>query len=127
MFTVKTKVDRSLINGLGVFSCEFVPKNTIIWKYQEGFDQTITEEEFNNLPEIAKNFIKFYRYLNKAQGGHILCADNARYVNHSKYDANILTCSIDSCKSIKDIEIGDEITEDYYGFDELAYEQLLNY
>ncbi len=41
MLLVKTKIGQSNISGIGVFADEFIPKGTVIWRYQEGFDQMI--------------------------------------------------------------------------------------
>lgn len=117
MFTIKTKLGNSEIHGIGVFADEFISKGTLIWKYQKYFDTTISDEEFERLPKLTQDFLLFYGYYNKEEGGYVLCGDNARFTNHSKKPMMQMVNITDSI-SIQDINMGDEITEDYEFFDE---------
>lgn len=125
MFTVKTFVEKSAINGMGCMAAEFIQKDTTIWVFQENFDQRINEIQFAQLPAIAQEFILHYGYYSKREGGYILCMDNAKYTNHSN-DPNMRMVDERHSISIKDIQIGEEITEDYFYFDELATMKLGN-
>lgn len=125
MFTVKTFLGKSKINGLGSMADEFIPKGTIIWKFVENFDIKINDQEFKELPEIAQEFFLHFAYYNKEEGGYILCGDNARYTNHSS-DPNMKTLDLTSSIATKDIQKDEEITEDYYNFDEFAKMKLGN-
>jgi SET domain-containing protein len=120
MFTVKTKLGKSKIEGTGVFAEEFVPKGTLIWKYQEGFDSTTSDEQFEKLPKLAQDYLLHYGYYNKAEGGYVLCGDDARFTNHSSTPKMQALNKTDSI-AIEDINIGEEITEDYNYFDEQAH------
>jgi len=122
MFTYKTKIDNSEIHGTGVFAIEFIPKDTIIWRFQENFDIKITQAEFDKLPTLAQEHFNFYGYFNTKEGGWVLCTDNAKYTNHS---LNPNMKMIDEINSIatQDIQIGEEITENYFVFDEKANEK----
>lgn len=117
MFTTKTRLEKSAIHGIGVFADEFVAKGTIIRKYQDNFDITLSDKQFEQLPKIAQEYVLFYWYYNKNEGGHILCGDNARFTNHSK-EPNMAVLNLTDSIAIKDIQVGDEITEDYFNFDE---------
>lgn len=119
MFTVKTKLDKSNIHGIGVFAEEFVSKGTVIYKYLEGFDIIYSDEQYIKLPEHIRDYILHYGYYSKDEGGYVLCGDDGRFVNHST-DPNIQMYNRTDTIAIKDINIGDEITEDYYFFDEKA-------
>jgi SET domain-containing protein len=123
MFTVKTNLEKSPINGLGCMAAENIPKGTIIWKFQENFDVILDDKQFNELPKIAQDFIFHFGYYNKKEGGYILCMDNAKYTNHS-FDPNMKMIDNIQSIAIKDIKEGEEITEDYFGFDELATMKL---
>lgn len=117
MFTVKTKIEKSEIHGIGVFADEFIPNGTVIWKYQENFDITLSNEQFEQLPKSAQEFFVHYGHYSKAEGGYVLCGDNARFTNHSKSPAMQMLTVTDSV-AVRDINIGEEITEDYEYFDE---------
>lgn len=117
MFTVKTKIKESAIHGIGVFADEFVPQGYVIWRYQQNFDTTINDEQFVELPKIAQEYLLHYGHYSKDEGGYVLCGDSGRFTNHSK-TPNIQMLNVTETIAIKDIEIGEEITEDYYFFDE---------
>lgn len=126
MFTIKTNIKHSNIHGLGVFAEEKLKKGDIIWKFQPGFDQVISSDAYNQLPPIAKNCIDHFGYYNKEEGGYILCGDDARFTNHSNTPNMELFDEISSVAT-KDINIGDEITENYYIFDEFAHKKLTGF
>jgi SET domain-containing protein len=44
MLLVKTKLDRSSIEGIGLFAAEFIPKSATIWKYDPVIDIRFSEE-----------------------------------------------------------------------------------
>ena len=123
MFTVKTFLDKSKISGMGSMAGEFISKGTVIWKFQENFDVKIDDLQFKQLPKLAKEFVLHFGYYSKKEGGYILCMDNAKYTNHSK---NPNMKMVDEIYSIatRDIMEGEEITEDYFYFDELASMKL---
>ena len=123
MFTVKTYLDKSKINGTEVFADEFVPKGKIIWKFQENFDVRLNNSQFKELPKIAQEYMKHFGYYSQKEGGWILCMDNAKYTNHSN-DPNMKMIDEINSIAIKDIKKGEEIIEDYFYFDELAKEKL---
>ena len=118
MLVIKTYVSQSPINGTGVFADEFVREGDVVWVFQSGFDTTYSDEQFKHLPTIAQEYVTHYGYYSKAEGGYILCADNARFTNHSLHP----TIVSDSTRAIatRDIQRGEEITENYYNFDEQA-------
>jgi len=118
MFTIKTRLDKSEIHGMGCISEEFIPKGSVVWRFEPGFDVIISEAEFRKLSEKAKLWISHFGYLNKKEGGYVLCMDDAKYTNHSE------TPNVDGSGevsiAIRDIQIGEEITENYFVFDELT-------
>lgn len=123
MFTFKTHIAQSTIHGMGCFASEFIPKGAIIWKFEENFDVKISESQLDEFPQIAKEFILFYGYLSTEEGGYILCTDNAKYTNHSD-NPNMKMIDVINSIATRDIQVGEEITEDYYVFDEKAKEKL---
>ena len=47
MLLVDARAGLSEIHGIGLIAQEFIPKGTCIWKFQEGFDLAIPEEEIS--------------------------------------------------------------------------------
>lgn len=125
MFTVKTSLQKSDIHGLGCFADVYIPKGIVIWKFVDGLDVVINDEQYSDLPDIAREYINNFGYYNSSEGGWVMCMDNSKYTNHSD-DANMEKFDRYSSKSIKDIQIGEEITENYYFFDEKAQNKLNN-
>lgn len=123
MLCVKIKLSPSPIHGLGLFADQFIPKGTIIWRFTKGFDQRFTREELLKFPKILQIFFVKYSSLSKKTGKYILCADQGNYMNHAENPNTI-------CKyvkgeeefvtyAVKDIQIREEITEDYLKYDDV--------
>lgn len=115
MYTVKTYLDRSSIAGVGVFAGENVPKGTVIWTMVEGFDRVFTAEQFASFPVRAQEHIRRHGYLHR--GVFYLDADHGPFTNHSD-NPNSVTLSQKEIVASRDIKKGEEITCNYYEFDE---------
>ncbi|MBI5893982.1 MAG: SET domain-containing protein [Deltaproteobacteria bacterium] len=122
MLYVKTKLAPSEIHGIGLFADEFIPKGAVIWKFTSGFDLKFTEEEISRLPKQAQEYLSIYSYLSLKSGLRISPVDNGKYINHSEtpntlsqhsdYEEEVLTYAI------IDIQVGEEITENYHSFED---------
>lgn len=119
MLLVHTKLGVSKIEGIGCFAAERIPKGSIVWKYNTEFDIEFGPEKVESFPEPAKEFLKQQAYLSKKTGNYILCPDNAHFFNHS--DQPTVLSEFDDSEGVgiaaKDIEPGEEITENYKMFD----------
>lgn len=116
MLLIRTKLKPSGIHGLGVFAAEFVPKGTRVWEYREGFDYRVSKEFVEALPEPAQSTIRHYSAL--WGGGYVISADDARFLSHSDVP-NLQTFAEPDCDvALRDIQIGEELLEDYREFDE---------
>lgn len=114
MITVKTKIGKSKIHGIGLFADEFIPKGTRLWRFEKDFDLMISEEKKQSLPKLNQEFIEFY-YFYDNQFGWIILGDNARFINHSD-NPNTDSKEFMFTKANRDIKIGEEIFENYYDF-----------
>jgi uncharacterized protein len=114
MLKVKTKLRTSLIPnaGLGLFSAERIPKGTLVWCFDEGWDVRILSFPED---EILREFVITYGYLQKdGVAGHVLCLDNARFFNHADSDnANCIVLDDGSTYANQDIEPDTELTCSY--------------
>lgn len=124
MFIINTYLGKSEINGTGVFAREYIPNGSVVWRMQKNFDLVLNKDQYEELPPIAKDFIKHYGYYNQSEGGWVVCMDNAKYTNHS--NSPNIEADGDVAIAIKDIHEGEEITEDYYNFDETVKQKLSN-
>lgn len=121
MMQVKTFLDKSSIEGagIGLFAGEFIPKDTIVWAI-DSMDNIYTHEEVQAMNPLYKEFIDIYSFM--FNGKYILCVDNARFFNHSDspncYSADFNEFTLGCTRAKRDIEIGEELTDNYslFGF-----------
>lgn len=109
MNLIKTYIDKSKIQGIGLFAAEFIPKGKKIWELGP-LDIVYSIDEYNkliySLPIPAAHYLKRYCYLEGDK--YVLCGDDGKYVNHS-YDPNT-----NGDTAIRDIQPGEEITCNYH-------------
>lgn len=109
MNLVKTYIDKSPIEGIGLFASEFIKEGTKVWVLNE-FDKIFTYSEIKHLPSVFKEHVLKYAYTE--DGNYILCGDNAIFYNHSKTPNVWSIGQFEIAK--KDIQIGEEMTCDYF-------------
>src|SRR5262245_24022849 len=83
MMLVKTSVGPSAIHGLGLFTAQFIPRGTPVWRFLQGFDQDFTPNQFDALPLLAREHTRFYCFVSYMNHHVILSGDHARFINHS--------------------------------------------
>jgi uncharacterized protein len=96
--------------GYGVFATAFIPAGTITWVRDE-LDQTFTTEQVGNLSAHYRSILDKYTFTD-ASGRLVLCWDHARFINHS-CEATCLGAGYDFEIAIRDLQPGDELTDDY--------------
>lgn len=114
MLKIKTYVDKSEIEGLGLFAAEEIKIGDVVWVYVPGFDQAYSQQEFISLPMEAQSFIRRYGY--KEDDVIFFTGDNDRYINHSS-EPNTKVVANGDVIAIKPIAVGQEITANYQEFD----------
>lgn len=96
--------------GYGVVATRPIPAGTITW-CMDRLDRVFTLEEFQNFDPIYQDILDTYTFRNN-NGQLVLCWDNGRYVNHS-FNSNCLTTAYDFEIAIRDIAVGEQLTDDY--------------
>ncbi len=122
MLKVKTKIGPSGIHGTGLFADEFIPKGTITWEWNPDFDIAFEENALNSLSKLMKDYILYYAYFDKDIKKLVLCADNQRYINHSKSTNIDSTPKKDTAS--RDIQIGEELLCNYNLFDDTYFKRM---
>ena len=114
MFLIDTYLDKSKIEGIGVFAKENVKKGEKIKEVRPEFEIEFDKENLPRMPLALARMIDNYAY-EREKGSKIvvLGIDNEKYLNHSD-DPSVNDDGI----ALKDINIGDEITIDYKDFDD---------
>lgn len=95
--------------GYGIVAAKRLPKGTITWAL-DPLDHIIdmrANPQYRDYPEVLDR----YTFVN-CDGHHVLCWDQARFINHS-CDANCLSPGFDFEICIRDIEAGEQLTNDY--------------
>jgi hypothetical protein len=110
---IHPKTELQFINkeiGYGVVATEFIPAGTITWVLDK-LDREFTPAELGSLEPLYQSILDTYTFRDN-KGRFILCWDNARYVNHS-FNSNCLTTAYDFEVAIRDIHVGEQLTDDY--------------
>ncbi|HEX8390133.1 MAG TPA: SET domain-containing protein [Candidatus Saccharimonadales bacterium] len=130
MYIPKTELKKSEIDGTGVFASQRIPKGTIVWKYEPGYDLSFTVDQFETMDTVQKAELQHSAYLSPWSGLWICPPPNdpACFTNHSdrnnisvKFDVNV--SSEPYFMANRDIAIGEEITNDYREFDTTTHLQ----
>ena len=120
MLLVKTKLGLSNINGIGLYADEFIPKGTLVWRFEEKLDLKLCEPAYQALKtQYDFETLDKYIYKSRVSGCFILCTDDARFINHSNKPNTLDTQEGDEGVTIavRDIRPGEEITSNYESFD----------
>lgn len=128
MFIVRTSLRPSPIQGLGCFAEQPIKKGQIVWQFDPRFDIRIPLTELSTFSAALQEHFRIYTYVEEVDGQEFMvyCADMSKHMNHS--DAPNLFDTLDNIYevAIRDIEIGEELTCNYYAFDLHAAEKLDN-
>ena len=122
MLLIKTIIKPSSIHGIGLFADQNISKGTKIWKFSPSLDLEINPSDFEKLSQYEKDIILFSGFNSKKTGNYHLSFDNVRYINHST-SGNISTDpTINDIEypliANRDIKKGEELTQNYFEFDE---------
>ena len=96
--------------GYGIFATRRIPRGTITW-VRDDLDQTFAPHELARLGPVYHPILEKYCFID-AQGRFVLCWDLARFMNHS-CQANCLGAGYEFEVAVRDIEAGEELTDDY--------------
>ena len=96
--------------GYGVVATRPIPKGTITW-VMDGLDRVFSPEEVACMGDPYRQIIDRYTFRDN-RGNYILCWDHARFVNHS-FHANCISTAYDFELAVRDIDEGEELTDDY--------------
>ena len=120
MILIETRVAPSGIHGNGLFARNAIPAGTPFYRFQPGFDQSLTPEEWSALPEPARGFVRHFTYFDTATRRLILSGDDARFMNHSETPNTGAIPGLAEpvvTVALRDIAAGEELTCDYRAFD----------
>ncbi|MBI1934467.1 SET domain-containing protein [Candidatus Peregrinibacteria bacterium] len=118
MLQVQTTKGVSSIDGIGVFAAADITKGSVIWRFTPGIDLLLTKEELDRLSPIERAHILHYCYLWRKAMRYIVCADDARFFNHSDTpNARVVQDDTGTTIAARNIFLGEELTCDYEELD----------
>ena len=124
MLLIDTYLDKSPIQGMGVFAKNAISKGAVIWRLDERFDRLIEVGVYESMTGPVKNYLDRYCYPRRSDPRFIVFeADDARYMNHAD-DPNFGFLSESEAAALRDIAAGEELTCDYNIFFEDGFEFL---
>lgn len=115
MLTIKTKVSKSKIHGIGLFADQDIYAGTVIWQFNKSYCERYSVSNFmracQNLSYESIIDLIHYSYIKDGVIFHIL--DDAKFINHSE-DSNIKFVGWEEEVATHDIAKGEEILENYF-------------
>lgn len=130
MMLIRNRVGPSSIHGMGLFAVERIPQGTAIWRFQAGFDREITPSEFESLPPITQDHVRWFAYRDVTSQRFVLGGDHSCFMNHSPQPNTGAAPNADpfspvtTTVALRDIAAGEEITCDYHAFDAESRKKL---
>lgn len=94
----------------GVVATKFIPKGTITW-VQDELDAQYTPKQVAQMQPFVQEMVEKYSFRNN-KGYHVLCWDQAKFVNHS-FKSNCISTAYDFEIAVRDIYPGEQLTDDY--------------
>jgi len=126
MFVVRVYLAPSSIHGVGCFAADPIRKGELVWQFDARIDLRIPLTEHPNFPPAVQEFLQRLSYIELVDGIEymVLCADQAKYVNHAD-EPNLLETPDGLFEyAAWDIAAGDELTCNYYASDLQAADKL---
>lgn len=116
MLLVDVYLDRSEIQGIGVFARNAIARGTLVWELDERFDRLIEVDVYEAQTGAVKSYLDRYAYPHRLDQRYIVFeGDDARYMNHSD-DPNCDVSEPRQTRALRDIAPGEELTCNYNHF-----------
>jgi uncharacterized protein len=113
MLLVRTELKVSPIHGYGLFAAERIAAGQVIWRFTPGLDAIVSFEGIAAQPLLVQLFINRYCSLDPSRNCFTVYADDTRFINHSFQPNAWPDEENDLLIAARNIESGEEITEDY--------------
>jgi len=116
MFYIKTRLGKSKIHGIGLFTDQDIKKGNPIYKHNNKLDLQLSKKELESLDIREQETIKKYGYIDKKSKKWRLDYDDIRFTNHSA-TPNMSLGSSGNIIALKNIKKGEELTQSYKDFE----------
>ena len=130
MLTIKTILKEVPGKGIGLFTDEYLKAGQVWWVWDNDLDKIIDPEQYAQLGEIQKSFVKKYG-VKSDKDAYWLYTDHAKFCNHSDQPNSVgiePVSGVDTkIKTTNAIKKGKELTIDYRKFIFDFPEGILNF
>jgi len=113
MFLIEVYLDRSPIEGIGVFTKHPLASGELIWRFDPVIDRLIPREFYEAQQGPLRAFLDRYCYPSRTDPSQLVYeGDDSRYMNH----ADGPNCDISDEKAMytyREIRAGEELTCNY--------------
>jgi hypothetical protein len=93
MLTVPVEIKKSAIHGFGVFACEAIRQDSVVWMFHPGLDQRITKFALKFAEPRIREFVLKRGYINpKSPEQYVLCIDESQWLNFPQTDQRANLC-----------------------------------
>ncbi|WP_428309677.1 SET domain-containing protein [Hydrocarboniphaga sp.] len=120
MILVPHYVDRSAIEGLGLFCAQALKAGEAIYRYDWRFVMVMTDAEVRELPAAMQQAVLKYSYRGRGarrlSGAMYYCADDSRFMNHSDAPSTLWREEAGVYVAARDLPAGSELSCDYRDF-----------
>lgn len=124
MLLVDVYLDKSPIQGIGVFAKHAIARGAVIWRLDLKYDRLIDVGTYEAETGPVRDYLDRYCYPRRSDPRYIVFeADDARYMNHAD-DPNCDMSPGDVAVALRDIAVGEEMTCNYNVFFEDGFEFL---
>ena len=125
MLTIPTYLATSSIHGVGLFTAVDISAGQLVWYFNDLFDRFMTDEQFAQLPSHIQRYIEIHGFKDVNSNIWILDGGNDLHVNHSDdpnviEDGELVGCITKNLYASRDISAGEELTQNYLEFCQVA-------
>lgn len=120
MLLIPHYVDRSAIEGLGLYCATGLSAGQAIYRYDWRFVMLISDAEIEALPDAMRESVLRYSFRGRGPrrltGAVYYCADDSRFMNHADDPSTIWDAEAGVYRAVRDLPARSELTCDYRDF-----------
>lgn len=116
MMLIPCRLEPSPIHGLGLFADAPVAAGALVWRLDREWDRVLPMGLLAALAPVQQAFLSRYAYFDNELQALVLCADDARFMNHSD-QPNVGPVVDGACVALQPIAADAELTCDYRALD----------
>lgn len=115
MLVVPSYLAPSGVHGIGVYAAVPIKAGSKVWEFNPVVDFKYGSRWLKRLSRESPDVVDYFcLYSYKRNNQYYYVTDNARFINHSAESANIGFLENNEEIALRDIDVGEELLEDYF-------------